>query len=308
MEFVISSDFNSTYLKNKIIQHLLQNGHQIKDLSESIDHSSQDFNFDLFHQFSLSIQSGEFKQGILLTENGIDAALYANKHCGIRCAVCNETYGAKVAKEQMAANVISIGSHIVGVSTALEIIDSWLYTSFDRIHHLKFIEKISEIELGELTEPLLQEDAIHYKPLPTFSPSTPIKNVEKVERPKEPIAKASLESPILSSKSAPKVDEPVSLPTPKPTTPPEPVLETSSDQMALEGEKPNSSSTEDDPAFLLADPPKNSTGLPTPPGPPVFVIEEDLPTPEETAAAYAEMESAEALSKKHKVNDFYEKK
>jgi len=82
-----------------------------------------------------SIQTGESDFGVLICGSGIGMCIAANKHRNIRAACCHETYGAKMARLHNDANVLTLGSRIVGSGLALEIVKKFLAVDFEGGRH-----------------------------------------------------------------------------------------------------------------------------------------------------------------------------
>ena len=93
-----------------------------------------------------SIQEGVADRGILICGTGIGISMAANKHKGIRAALCGDVYSAKMTKVHNNANVICLGGRVIGRELAFMIIDAWLDAEFEGGRHQTRIEKIHSIE------------------------------------------------------------------------------------------------------------------------------------------------------------------
>ena len=98
---------------------------------------------DIAFKVSEVVAEGHCQQGILICGTGIGMSLAANKVYGIRAAVCSEPYSAKMAKCHNNANILCLGSRVVGVEMAKMIIDSWLSAKFENGRHNKRVEMIN---------------------------------------------------------------------------------------------------------------------------------------------------------------------
>ncbi len=140
MKISIASDHAGFEYKCEIIKHLESKGHNVidygTDSNKSVDYP------DFIKPAAKSILQGESSVGIVLGGSGNGEAIAANKLPNIRCAVCWNEASAKLAKEHNNANMISIGQRMVTLSTALQIVDKWLYSNFKSGRHAKRIEKI----------------------------------------------------------------------------------------------------------------------------------------------------------------------
>jgi ribose 5-phosphate isomerase B len=91
---------------------------------------------------SKSVASGESELGILICGTGIGMSIVANKVYGIRAALCGDTYSARVSRAHNKANVLCLGSRVIGEHLALDIVDVWLKTPFEGGRHKKRVDMI----------------------------------------------------------------------------------------------------------------------------------------------------------------------
>jgi ribose 5-phosphate isomerase B len=92
------------------------------------------------------VSRGELEKGILVCGTGIGMSIVANKFPGIRAAVANDLYSSRCSREHNDANILIIGSRIVGKGLAKEIVKVWLETPFAGGKHKRRIEKIEALE------------------------------------------------------------------------------------------------------------------------------------------------------------------
>jgi ribose 5-phosphate isomerase B len=140
----IASDHGGFNLKRKIVGHLISLSYDIKDLgtdsNEPVDYP--DYGLKVCEE----IVSGVCEKGILICGTGIGISIAANKVNGIRAALCQDCYSARMSREHNDANVLALGERVLGEGLALEIVDVWLNTGFlGGIHKIR-VEKINEIE------------------------------------------------------------------------------------------------------------------------------------------------------------------
>ena len=95
---------------------------------------------DYAHSLVSKIDSKSF--GILICGTGIGISIAANRHKGIRCALCSESLSAKFARKHNDANVLALGARIIGADLALDIIKNFIQTPFDKGRHMNRIQKI----------------------------------------------------------------------------------------------------------------------------------------------------------------------
>ena len=141
----IGSDHGGFKLKAEIIKHLNDRGYQVKDFGTFDEHSADYPDFGL--AVAESIIKGECEKGIAICGTGIGISISVNKVPGIRAALCTDSFMAKMSREHNNANILALGERVIGVGSALEIVDAWLNTEFsgdDR--HKARVNKISLIE------------------------------------------------------------------------------------------------------------------------------------------------------------------
>lgn len=143
----IGCDHGAFNLKNAVKKYLEERGLDVKDFG-IYQEGRVDYP-DIAEVVCKSIVSGECEKGILLCGTGIGISIAANKIKGIRAAVCNEVYCAKMAKCHNNANVITLGGRVVGEDVALEIVSAWLDAEFMGGRHQERIDKITNLEKGE---------------------------------------------------------------------------------------------------------------------------------------------------------------
>ena len=143
----IGCDHGAFNLKNAVKKYLEERGLEVKDFG-IYEEGRVDYP-DIAEVVCKSIVSGECEKGILLCGTGIGISIAANKIKGIRAAVCNEVYCAKMAKCHNNANIITMGGRVVGEDVALEIVSAWLDAEFMGGRHQERIDKITNLEKGE---------------------------------------------------------------------------------------------------------------------------------------------------------------
>ncbi len=140
----IGCDHGGFELKEHILKHLEETGVKYIDYGtyseESVDYP------DCAKPVCKAIQDGTAKAGILICGTGIGISIAANKHKGIRAALCSDVYSAKMTKMHNDSNIICLGGRVTGRELAFMIIDTWLATDFEGGRHCARISKIHEIE------------------------------------------------------------------------------------------------------------------------------------------------------------------
>lgn len=140
----IGSDHGGFELKKEIKKHLEQLGFQVQDFGvespDAVDYP------DIAAAVCPLVAQGDFDFGILICGTGIGISIAANKHKGIRAALCSDPYSAAKAKEHNNANIITLGGRVLGVDLACTIVDAYLGAVFAGGRHQNRVDKITAIE------------------------------------------------------------------------------------------------------------------------------------------------------------------
>jgi ribose 5-phosphate isomerase B len=140
---VVASDHAGVVLKAEIIEIIGEVGGAGRDLGPA-DESSVDYP-DFAHAVAESVGSGEADRGVLICGTGIGMSLAANRHRGVRAALCHDAFTAEMARRHNDANVLCIGARSTGPGVAEQMVRIFLETTFEGGRHLRRVEKI-EIE------------------------------------------------------------------------------------------------------------------------------------------------------------------
>ena len=101
---------------------------------------------DIAEKVCGEITSGRAERGIVLCGTGIGISIAANKIKGIRCALCNDVYSARMSREHNNANVLAMGGRVTGFGPAGEMVRVWLTTGFAGGRHERRVGKIMALE------------------------------------------------------------------------------------------------------------------------------------------------------------------
>lgn len=99
-----------------------------------------------------AVASGKCDRGILICGTGIGMSLVANKVKGVRCALCSDSYSAKMTRAHNDSNMLAMGARVIGIEVAKEIVNAWLDTPFEGGRHQTRVDMITAIENGEVIE------------------------------------------------------------------------------------------------------------------------------------------------------------
>ena len=145
MKISVGCDHGALTLKNKVVEHLKKNGHEVMDFGT---HTAASCDYPEFAAAAAkAVASGECEKGIVLCTTGIGVSIAANKVDGIRCALLHETWSAKMTRLHNDTNMMAMGAGVVGENLALEIVDTWLGTEFSGDErHQRRIDKMMALE------------------------------------------------------------------------------------------------------------------------------------------------------------------
>jgi ribose 5-phosphate isomerase B len=144
MRIAIGADHAGFTLKEHLRATLAELGHEVVDMGtdseESVDYPP------IMAAVARAVAAGDVDRGIVLGGSGQGEQIAANKIRGIRAALCNDLYTARLSVSHNDANVLSMGARVVGQGLADEIVTLWLDTPFDGGRHQRRIDQITEIE------------------------------------------------------------------------------------------------------------------------------------------------------------------
>lgn len=137
----IGSDHAGFQYKTAIVSWLKENGYEVFDAGTDSE-ASTDYP-DHIHPVAEAVEDGEAKLGIILCGSGNGAAMTANKHQGIRAALCWNTELASLARQHNDANILAIPGRFVDEELALDMVRIFLNTTFEGGRHQQRVDKIS---------------------------------------------------------------------------------------------------------------------------------------------------------------------
>jgi len=144
MMMVIASDHGGLELKDAIKKCLVSRGLSVGDLGtdngDSVDYP------DFGEKVARAVSSGEAERGILICGTGIGMSIVANKFPGVRAALVNDPFTARMAKEHNNANVLVMGGRVITPEVACRLVEIWLDSQFEGDRHQRRLDKISQIE------------------------------------------------------------------------------------------------------------------------------------------------------------------
>ena len=144
MRIAIGADHAGFALKEHLKQTLARLGHAVDDRGtdseDPVDYPP------ICLDVARAVAEGRADRGIVLGGSGQGEQIAANKVAGIRAALCNDLYTARLSRQHNDANVLSMGGRIVAFALAGEITTLWLATPFDGGRHQRRIDQIAAAE------------------------------------------------------------------------------------------------------------------------------------------------------------------
>ena len=140
----IGSDHAGFELKQHLIPFLSGLGHEVDDQGT---HSTESVDYpEICAGVGRTVRDGDADWGIVIGGSGQGEQLAANKVRGVRAALCNCLYTARMAREHNDANVLSIGGRVVGTGLAEEIVATFAETTFEGGRHQRRVDQITQLE------------------------------------------------------------------------------------------------------------------------------------------------------------------
>ena len=123
---------------------LVHHGHDVTDLGT---HSTESVDYvPICAAVGRAVRDGAADIGVVLGGSGQGEQLAANKFRGVRAALCNDLYLARMARAHNDANVLSLGGRVVGKGLAEEIITTFLTTTFEGGRHQRRVDQLKQLE------------------------------------------------------------------------------------------------------------------------------------------------------------------
>ena len=140
LTIALASDHAGFALKNQVRLFLEDNGAKVHDFGcfsdESCDYP------DYAHPLAEAVEKGEYEFGIVICSTGNGICMTANKHQGIRAALCWEKRLAQLARQHNNANVLGLPANFITVPQALDIVATFFQTDFEGGRHERRVNKI----------------------------------------------------------------------------------------------------------------------------------------------------------------------
>ena len=146
MRIAIASDHAGFKYKTMVSRFLLELGHEVEDFGTDSDEAA-DYP-DFVHPAAASVARGDCERGIVFGGSGNGEAMAANRHRGVRCALCWNVESARLSRCHNDANMLSLGERLISEAVAREIVEVWLSADFEGGRHATRIAKL-DTAVGE---------------------------------------------------------------------------------------------------------------------------------------------------------------
>jgi ribose 5-phosphate isomerase B len=146
MKIAIASDHAGFALKQDMVRHVSQLGHELLDLG-AYNTEPSDYP-DFAEAVGAAIMSSTAERGILICGSGVGVSIAANKMPGIRAAICHDTYSAHQGVEHDDMNVLVLGSRIIGSALAFDLVQAYLSARFQSLEE-RFVCRLNKVKAIE---------------------------------------------------------------------------------------------------------------------------------------------------------------
>ena len=143
MKIAVGADHAGFALKEHMRDLLTEQGHEVTDCGPC-DADSVDYP-DFAHIVAGAVAEGDVDRGLLVCGTGLGMSMAANRHEGVRAAVCSSIFETKMSRLHNDANVLCIGARVIGEGLAEELLRIFLETEFEEGRHQRRVDKIDDI-------------------------------------------------------------------------------------------------------------------------------------------------------------------
>jgi ribose 5-phosphate isomerase B len=148
MKFYIATDHAGYNVKDFVKEYLESKSHEVIDLgpysNDRVDYP------DFAKKCAQKVVEDNGSFGILICGTGIGISVSANKVCGIRAALCHDSYTAAMSRAHNDANILCFGERVVGKGVIESMLDSFCDTPFEGGRHANRVKKIDACSLGNI--------------------------------------------------------------------------------------------------------------------------------------------------------------
>lgn len=150
MRIAIGSDHAAYDLRQALIAHLGELGHEVIDLGTPTKDSTD---YPIYGaKVARAVVEGAAELGVALCGTGVGISIAANKVPGARAVCCSEPYSAVMSRRHNDANVLCMGARVVGDELAKMILEQWLGASFEGGRHARRVDQLKDLDVTQPIE------------------------------------------------------------------------------------------------------------------------------------------------------------
>jgi ribose 5-phosphate isomerase B len=146
MRVGIATDHGGFGLKQELIAHLREAGHDVVDFGADSVNPGDDYP-DFVIPLARAVAAGKVERGVAICGSGVGASVCANKIAGVRAGLIHDHFSAKQGVEDDHMNIICMGGRTVGAAVAQDLVDTFLTAAFSQAErHLRRLGKVASLE------------------------------------------------------------------------------------------------------------------------------------------------------------------
>jgi ribose 5-phosphate isomerase B len=146
MRVGIATDHGGFGLKQELVAHLRELGHEVVDVGAYSINPGDDYP-DFVIPLAHAVAAGKVERGIALCGSGVGASVCANKIPGVHAALIHDHFSARQGVEDDHMNIICMGGRTVGPAVARDLVDTFLGAEFSQAErHLRRLAKVASLE------------------------------------------------------------------------------------------------------------------------------------------------------------------
>lgn len=147
MKIAAGADHAGFVIKRSVVRRLRSMGHEVIDLGTDSGDVSVDYPV-YAHRVAAMVAAGEAERGLLVCGTGIGMCMAANRHAGVRAAVCTTPHMAEMSRRHNDANVLCLAGRLLSEDEAWAIAEVWMATPFEGGRHEHRVELIDDPDAG----------------------------------------------------------------------------------------------------------------------------------------------------------------
>ena len=152
MRVGIATDHGGFSLKEELVTHLREVGHDLIDIGAHSLNSGDDYP-DFVIPLARAVAAGKVERGVAVCGSGVGASVCANKIPGVRAGLIQDHYSAHQGVEHDDMNILCIGGRIVGSVVAQELVDTFLAAKFAAAErHVRRLRKVASLEAQAVSQ------------------------------------------------------------------------------------------------------------------------------------------------------------